>query len=54
MRIIAESYTGEDKAEFYRFVRALDALKNSMKGEKTVILPGDSEIAKILSGKNLK
>lgn len=54
MRVIAESYTGEDKAEFYRFVRALDALKNSMKGEKTVILPGDSEIAKILSGKNLK
>ena len=34
MRVIAESYTGEDKAEFYRFVRALDALKNSMKGEK--------------------
>ena len=41
----------EAKADFYNYVRSLDALKASMKGDnKTVILNEDSELARILSG----
>ena len=37
--------------DFYSFVRSLDALKKSMKGEdKTVILSPDSPIAQIFQG----
>lgn len=39
MKILAQAYGEEDRSEFYSFVRSLDALKTSMKGEdKTVIL----------------
>ena len=52
MKILAQSYGEEDRSEFYSFVRSLDALKTSMKGEdKTVILSADSPIAQIFEGK---
>ena len=52
MKILAQAYGEEDRSEFYSFVRSLDALKTSMKGEdKTVILSADSPIAQIFEGK---
>ena len=51
MRMLAEAYDNKDKQEFYEFTLALDALKNSLNGDqKTVILDGNSELAKILMG----
>ena len=51
MRLLAEAYNSEDKKAFYEFTLALDALKKSLTGsEKTVILDGDSELAKLLTG----
>ena len=51
MRILSETYGEEGRTEFYSFVRSLDALRNSMKGEnKTVILSADSPIAQIFDG----
>ena len=51
MRLLAEAYNSDDKKAFYEFTLALDALKQSLTGsEKTVILDGDSELAKILTG----
>ena len=53
MRLLAEAYNTKDKKEFYEFTLALDALKKSLTGsEKTVILDGNSELAKILMGAN--
>ena len=52
MKILAQAYGEDDRSEFYSFVRSLDALKTSMKGEdKTVILSADSPIAQIFEGK---
>ncbi len=51
MRILSEAYNDPDKAEFYNFLRSLDALRESLKGEdKTIILDRDSELARILYG----
>ena len=51
MRLLAEAYNSQDKKDFYEFTLALDALKQSLTGkEKTIILDGNSELAKILSG----
>ena len=51
MRLLAEAYNTKDKKEFYEFILALDALKQSLTGtEKTVILDADSELAQILAG----
>ena len=51
MRMLAAAYDNQDKQEFYEFTLALDALKQSLDGEqKTVILDGNSELAKILMG----
>ena len=51
MRLLAEAYDTQEKKEFYEFNLALDALKKSLTGkEKTVILDGNSELAKILMG----
>lgn len=51
MQILSDAYNDEAKAEFYNYVRSLDALKASLTGEnKTVILNQDSELARILSG----
>jgi len=46
MKILAEAYAGADRAEFYEFMRAMDALKLSMKGDKTLMLPLDSPLTK--------
>ena len=51
MRILSEAYADASRQEFYSFVRSLDALKASMKGDnKTVILSPDSPIAQIFYG----
>lgn len=51
MKILSEAYEDESKTDFYSFVRSLDALKSSVKGEnKTVILSEDSPIAQIFNG----
>ena len=51
MAILQEAYNNEEKAEFYNFIRSLDALKESMQGgEKTIILDKDSELARLLYG----
>ena len=51
MQILSEAYNDESKADFYNYVRSLDAIKASLRGDnKTVILNEDSEIARILSG----
>jgi membrane protease subunit HflC len=50
MRIIAQAYSTEDRLDFFTFLRSLEAMKISMKGEKTLFLSKDSYIAKILSG----
>lgn len=48
MREIANAYDGEQKAEFYRFTRSLDAVKSSIRGgNKTIILDKDSPITQI-------
>ena len=51
MKILSEAYNDESKAEFYRFVRSLDAAKESLKGEnKTLILDQSSPLAQIFYG----
>ncbi len=51
MRLLAEAYNTPDKQEFYEFTQALEALKASLTGdEKSVILDGNSELARILMG----
>lgn len=53
MNILSAAYNTEEKAEFYNFVRSLEAMKTSLKGgEKTIILDKNSEIAKLLYGVN--
>lgn len=51
MRILSEAYNDESKADYYNYIRSLDALKASLKGtNKTIILNEDSELARILQG----
>lgn len=48
MRILAEAFASEERAEFYSFVRSLDAAKASLTGkDKTLILSKDSPIAQL-------
>ncbi|MCI8887830.1 MAG: protease modulator HflC [Hungatella sp.] len=48
MRILAAAYNTPERAEFYGFIRALDAARASLTGNNnTLILPGDSPIARI-------
>jgi len=47
MRLLSEAYNTPERAEFYTFVRALDAAKKSLKGQKTLILSSDSPLAEI-------
>ena len=50
MKILSEAYNNEDKADFYTFVRSLDAAKLTMTGDnKTLILSKDSPIAQIFT-----
>lgn len=51
MAILSDAYNSEEKADFYNYLRSLDAIKNSLTGnEKTLILDKDSELVKILYG----
>ena len=44
MRILSNAYNDESKADYYNYIRSLDALKASLKGSnKTVILNENSE-----------
>lgn len=53
MRLLAEAYNTPEKKDFYEFTLALDALQKSLTGDqKTVVLDGNSELAKILAGAN--
>ncbi len=53
MKILSEAYQDSSRTDFYSFVRSLDALKESIKGDnKTVILDKDSPIAQIFYGGN--
>jgi membrane protease subunit HflC len=48
MRILSDAYNDPDKAEFYNFVRSLDAAKASLKGQGNVLfLSKDSPLAQI-------
>jgi len=48
MRILSEAYSDPKRAEFYTFIRSLDAARASLTGEnKTLILSEDSPIAQI-------
>ncbi len=48
MRILSDAYTSADKAEFYNFVRSLDAAKASLTGEDNVLILGtESPLARI-------
>lgn len=49
MKTLTELYNDPEKADFYIFVRQLEALKVSMQGEKTIILGPDSPLARILN-----
>lgn len=52
MRILSEAYNDASKADFYSFVRSLDAVKTTMTGQnKTIILSPDSPIAQIFYGR---
>lgn len=52
MHILSGAYSDPEKTDFYSFVRALDALKESVVGEnKTVILTEDSPITQIFNGR---
>lgn len=48
MKILSEAYADQSRADFYTFVRALDAAKVALRGEnKTLILSQDSPLAQI-------
>ncbi len=48
MRILSDAYSDPDKAEFYNFVRSLDAAKASLTGDGNVLfLSKDSPLAQI-------
>mgnify|MGYP003301027275 CR=1 FL=1 len=48
MRILSDAYNDPDKAEFYNFVRSLDAAKISLKNQGNVLfLSKDSPLAQI-------
>lgn len=48
MKIMAEAYDSPQKADFYSFLRSLDALQASIQGgNKTIILDKDSPITQI-------
>ena len=48
MRILSEAYNDESKADFYGFVRQLDAVKVTLNnGDNTIVLDKDSPIAEL-------
>lgn len=51
MNILSSAYADESRADFYSFVRSLDAAKLSLTGEnKTLVLDKNSPLAQIFSG----
>ena len=52
MRILQSAYNTPEKAEFYNFLRSLDALKKSFsgKGEKIIMLDKNSKLGKLFDG----
>ena len=52
MQTLQKAYNTEEKADFYNYIRSLDALRESLKGSgsKTLILDKDSELVRILYG----
>lgn len=51
MQILSEAYNDPDKAEYYLFVRQLDAAKKSLKGgNKTLFLDSGSPLASVFEG----
>jgi membrane protease subunit HflC len=52
MRILADAYNDSQRADFYSFVRSLEAARNSLTGKNnTLILPGNSPLAQIFTGR---
>ncbi len=52
MRILSSAYNDAEKADFYRFVRQLDAVKATLgTGENTIVLDKDSPIAELFYSK---
>lgn len=52
MRILSDAYNNEEKADFYLFLRSLDAAKGTMKGDnKTLIIDETSPLADIFYGR---
>ena len=48
MKILSDAYNDKDKAEFYSFVRQLDAVKATLKdGNSTIVLDKNSPIAEL-------
>ena len=48
MKILSDAYNNGDKADFYSFVRQLDAMKATLKdGDNTIVLDKDSPIAEL-------
>lgn len=48
MRILSETYNNPEKADFYLFLRSLDAAKATMKGDnKTLIIDETSPVAQV-------
>lgn len=51
MQILSDAYSSEEKADFYSFVRSLDAALKSFSGkDNTLILPADSPLTSIFLG----
>ena len=51
MRILSQAYNDPSKADFYSFVRQLDAVKATLKnGDNTIVLDKDSPIAELFYG----
>lgn len=50
MKILSDAYNNPDKAEYYLFVRQLDAAKKSLKdGNTTLFLDSDSPLAEVFT-----
>lgn len=53
MQILSDAYNDPDKAEYYLFVRQLDAAKKSLEGGNTTLfLDSDSPLASVFEGVN--
>ena len=56
MQILAGAYSSSERQDFYSFYRSLETAKTLVKddgsGNMTLILPKDSELAKIFIGNN--